>query len=233
MILTKIYSGKEIYLDMSDIRAQWIEKQKGTQPEKVSLLRKICKKEKITNLYDLGANYGEFSVGLSDAVSKVYSFEPNPVPYACLERTSKLYNNVNVLNEAVSTNDDNQIFHFNTKYSGGGRLSKKWSWRDPRYSQYNSEEYFQEKSIGCVDFLSFLSETNGKDKCMIKVDIEGMELEIINHIKSYLDSLDGWFIYFEANNKREIDFYKLPGKVLIEHPTDILIGKLPDQKKET
>ena len=62
MILTKIYSGKEIYLDTNDIRAQWIEKQKGTQPEKVSLLRKICKKEKITNLYDLGANYGEFSV---------------------------------------------------------------------------------------------------------------------------------------------------------------------------
>jgi|TARA_R110000824_G_scaffold98876_2_gene235688 FkbM family methyltransferase len=223
MILTKIYSGKEIYLDTNDIRAQWIEKQKGTQPEKVSLLRKICKKEKITNLYDLGANYGEFSVGLSDVVSKVYSFEPNPMPYTCLEQTSKLYNNVNVFNKAVSTNDDNQVFHFNTRYSGGGRLSKKWSWGDHRYIRYNSEEYFQEQSVECVDFLSFLSETNGKEKCMIKIDIEGMELEIINHIKSYLDSLDKWFLYFESD---KVDYRgsDLPGKVIIEQSHDCLIG---------
>jgi len=223
MILTKIYSGKEIYLNTDDIRAQWIETQKGTQPEKVSLLRKICKKEKITNLYDLGANYGEFSVGLSDVVSKVYSFEPNPIPYECLHQTSELYNNVDVFNKAVSTDSESQVFHFNTKYSGGGRLLEKWNWKDSRYKQYNSEEYYQEQLVQCVDFLSFLSETNGEESCMIKIDIEGMELEIISHIKSYLNSINKWFLYFESD-KVDYRSANLPGKVIIEQSHDCLIG---------
>ena len=50
-----------------------------------------------------------------------------------------------------------------------------------------------------------------------------MELEIINHIKSYLDSLDKWFLYFESD---KVDYRgsDLPGKVIIEQSHDCLIG---------
>ena len=225
MKIHEIYTQRKIYLDLSDIRAQWISEQNGTQREKVSLLRKICKKEKISNFYDLGANYGEFTVGICDVVNKVHAFEPNPIPYTCLSETTKLYNNINCYQKAVSTEDTSADFFFNTKYSGGGRL-KEWQWKDKRYKQFNSQQYYKKINIECVNFLNFLKQTNNNKSCLIKIDIEGKELDVVEHISQYLNNLNAkWYIYFESD-KVNAKASKLPGKILVQDATDTLIGVL-------
>ena len=222
-----------MYVNEEDIRASWIENKRGTQPEKVSLLKSICLKESICNFYDLGANYGEFSISLSTNVNKVFAFEPNPTVFSCLQKTaSEFYDNISPFQKAVDISIGEKDFHFNSRYSGGGKL-EKWQWQDQRYKQFNESKYYHSAKVSCVRFSNFFRNYNKGQSCLIKIDIEGLELKIIEDLAPELEALDKWFIYFEANNKREIDFYKLPGKVLIEHPTDILIGKLPDQKKET
>lgn len=225
MKLFEIYTKRKIYVDLDDIRGTWISKQKGTQREKVAFLRKICKKERIMNFYDLGANYGEFSVGLQDVVHNVYSFEPNKNVASCLKETALLYNNITVYDTAISTDNKDKILHYNEKYSGGGRLEKNWSWTDERYKEYNSEKYFKKQKVKCTDFLKFLQRTHKSGTPMIKIDIEGSEMLIIDHIKEYLAGQEKWFVYFESD-KTIFNETDLPGQVLARHATDCLIGAI-------
>ena len=221
--LCEIYTKRKIYVDLNDIRGTWIHEQMGTQKEKVSFLRSICKKEKITNFYDLGANYGEFSVGLQDVVEHVYCFEPNQNVFKCLKETALLYDNMRALGTAVSTNEQDKELHYNEKYSGGGRLEKDWKWNDGRYQKYNSREYFKKQKVQCTDFLKFLENTHNSGTCMIKIDIEGSEMLIIDHIRDFLLEQKKWFLYFESD-KTLFNESDLPGKILARHATDCLIG---------
>jgi len=230
-LIENIYGNTKMYVDEEDIRANWIEDRLGTQPEKVSLLKNICLKESVCNFYDLGANYGEFSTSLCANVDKVFAFEPNPSVFNCLQKTSvEFYNNIHPFQKAVDISTSEKDFYFNSRYSGGGRL-ERWQWQDQRYKQFNESKYYHSTKVSCIRFADFFREHNKNQSCLIKIDIEGLELKIIEDLMLELETLDKWFIYFEANDKRKINFSKLPGKVLIEHPTDILIGKITRLEK--
>ena len=224
MKLISIYDSENIFVDKNDIRGQWIIEQKGTQKEKVSLLRNLCIKAGVKNFYDLGANYGEFSAYLSKHVERVFSFEPNPFVFQCLSRTSELYPNMSVFQNAVATKDEDRFFHFNTKYSGGGQLNE-WAWKDSRYSNYNKKEYYKMKKVKCINFSNFFKNTNESSPTLLKIDIEGMELEIIQSLKEALEPLSSWFIYFESDKMKTIPD-GLPGTVLKKQASDTLIGKI-------
>jgi FkbM family methyltransferase len=231
-LLQNVYNSVRMYIDEQDIRASWIERDLGTQKEKVSLLRKICIKEDICNFYDLGANYGEFSSVISDNVEKVFAFEPNPMVFKCLNRTfSEFHDNTICYQQAVDITSSEKDFYFNSKYSGGGRLNK-WEWKDGRYEEFNKEEYYQSSKVTCIRFAEFFKKNNQNKNCLIKIDIEGLETKIIEDLSKNLEGIDTWFIYFETNNKKEVDWSKLPGDILVEHPHDILIGRIGTLKKE-
>jgi len=221
-----IYDRNEIFINDSDIRGMWIQDKGGTQKEKVSLLKKICKKEEVDVFIDMGANYGEFSVALSNAVGKIYAFEPNPWVIKSLNKTALLYDNLHIIPQAVGTNSSNQMFHFHKKYSGGGRL-EKWEWRDQRYSDVQQPEFYSEEQVGVCDIAEFLKNIAPKPKTLlIKIDIEGQEESIINHIKDYLCTVERWFILFETNGTEMSRIKKLPGKLIYDLKTDVLIGKI-------
>ena len=229
MKLIEIYDNDKIFVNLEDIRGQWINDQNGTQKDKVKLLKKICIKEKIKNFYDLGSNYGEFSCHLSKYVENVFCFEPNPITYECLVETSKMYDNMKTFEQAAYNKHCKKEFYFNTKYSGGGRLGE-WRWKDMRYKQFHDEKFYISKKVQCVDFLSFFKETNKKKSCLIKIDIEGFEMQIINNLKELLNTMNKWFIYFESD-KTTFKPDDLPGKILIRTHSDTLIGKI-NQTKE-
>jgi FkbM family methyltransferase len=223
--LTSIYNNKQIYLHTEDIRAEWISSNSGTQKEKVLFLHQICEREKIKNFYDIGANYGEFSVALSDICEHIHSFEPNLSVYECLKKTSNLYDNINSYNVAVDIDDISKEFHFHRNYSGGGRLKESWRWKDYRYKQFHGEEMYDKYTVSCIDILKFLKNQNEPGNILIKIDIEGNELALINHISKYLLDFEyNWFIYFENNKHVQFSRDTLPGNTLEEHPSDILIG---------
>ena len=230
-----IYDNKKIWLTKKDIRAQWIYSQNGTQKEKVSLLKELCLKEEINCLFDIGANYGEFSVGLSDVVAEIYAYEPNIYVYQCLEKTSTIYNNLHTYNIAVDIKESLKDFYIHKLYSGGGRLEQKWIWKDSRYAEQSRDTAMYEKySIYCADILQTLHQKQLQGNILIKIDIEGKELELVDRMSEFLKNYQyNWFVFFEIPHDQNkvsdlslnTKLNALEAQILGRYSSDILIGR--------
>tara|TARA_B100000700_G_C15034620_1_gene852193 strand:+ start:2086 stop:2751 length:666 start_codon:yes stop_codon:yes gene_type:complete len=221
LLKTTIYGKNEIFVDTSDVRGQWIIDQKGTQKEKITLLKKVCIANNVDIFVDIGANYGEFSVALSEKVNEVHSFEPNPTVFKCLKETVKLYDNMNIYQKAVMDVEGVADFYLHKKYSGGGRLSP-WTW-----NENNRKENYEKVKVSTCDILDILSNLEIQPKCiLLKMDTEGSEIKLINYLKDYLMATDKWFIFFEKNKITPSQRKNLPGRILIDMQHDMLIGKI-------
>lgn len=128
---------------------------------------------------DCGANVGKFTVPMAATGATVYAFEPNPDAYAVLVSNTEDYPNVKVFQAAVTTTPgpvklflhkyaaDDPV-HFSTSSSLVG------SKRNVREDSYETVEGIQ--------FSEFVKGLGGQRVRLLKMDIEGAEVEVINQL---------------------------------------------------
>ena len=147
---------------------------------------------------DVGAKIGMVSECLAKKGAKVISFEPNRKAYTELSKVAKKYNNIDVKNLAVGTKDKivNLYMHKETRSStedltqASSLLVKK-----PNISSCIFEEVQE------IDFAEYLKSLQREIE-LIKIDIEGYEIQLINHLldKESLDNVKK--IYLETHEKK-------------------------------
>ncbi len=134
---------------------------------------------------DVGAHYGYFSLLASTLVhnnGRVYSFEASPTTYKILNKNTKNIINVAHFNFAVS--DENaalKFYEFPNLYSEYNTIDITQFQQEDWFSSYKPQE-INIKSIVLDDFLLSRS-INPK---IIKIDVEGAELKVINGLGKYL-----------------------------------------------
>ena len=126
---------------------------------------------------DIGANVGVFSLMASQIFNDVYSFEPMRENYELLENNLKLnkISNVHAYNYALGKNEGHGELIINPLNNGGTSvklLDKK---------EKNSLK------IVTLDKLDF------KRVDLIKIDVEGSELEVLNGLKKTKDNCNPTF----------------------------------------
>lgn len=124
---------------------------------------------------DIGANIGIYSKLMAKTGAKVYSYEPNPFAFERLKENCKSYKNINLFNKAVSNENTTKklFFHENhnadpIKWSTGSSIDST----KPNVSSDSVE-------VECVDIYKILE---GKSFDIVKIDVEGHEIEILNRI---------------------------------------------------
>jgi FkbM family methyltransferase len=127
---------------------------------------------------DCGANIGKFTVEMAQSESTVYAFEPNSFAYKELVKNTNQFNNVVCFQKAVGVNNNHVklYMHENAKSN-----KIKWSTGSSLLSHkgnVNEEEY---ELVECIDFIEFLEKTD-KYIALIKIDIEGSEIDILNQL---------------------------------------------------
>jgi FkbM family methyltransferase len=130
-------------------------------------LKKISPKFKYLKAIDVGANIGNHSIFFSQFFETVHAIEANPISYDVLKLNSKKINNINPINIAITEKNKTVYLRQKKKNISGSNLEKK----------YNKN--FIKIKAKSLDNLFF----NKKNITLIKIDVEGHELEVIKGAK--------------------------------------------------
>lgn len=127
---------------------------------------------------DAGANVGLFTTILARSGATVYAFEPNPDAYAALVRNTAEFPNVEPIHAAV------------TARPGRVRLYlHQWAAQDPVRWSTGSSLLEAKSNVSRTDFVEvegvpladFIRRIGGR-VAILKMDVEGAEVEILNHL---------------------------------------------------
>lgn len=152
---------------------------------------------------DMGANIGEISSIFSRMNCIVHSFEPTKETYDVLERRFSKNDNVFTYNKACWNKNETLKFyhhewseHNKIHWSNGNSLLVK-------KRNVKEDDYEEVEAIDVAEFIFSLSTQIN----LIKIDIEGAEIEVINHIidSKAIDKVDK--IICEVHDKK-YDFLK-------------------------
>ena len=127
---------------------------------------------------DCGANIGKFTLPMAESGASVHAFEPNPDAYACLAEKVSGYPNVQCY-QAAATTEPGQVKLYLHKYAGDDPVhfstgsSLVESKRNVRKNRY--------EMVDGIPFADFIEKLDGPIR-LLKMDIEGAEVEILNQL---------------------------------------------------
>jgi FkbM family methyltransferase len=127
---------------------------------------------------DCGANVGEMTEVMASTGAEVYAFEPNPHAFRKLAERFSNHPRVHCLNKAVGCRNETARLYFHEQSpedevlwsNGSSLLSEKPNVSTDRYSE-----------VEVVDLAEFLN-TFDQRICVLKMDVEGMEVALIEHL---------------------------------------------------
>lgn len=131
---------------------------------------------------DIGANIGNHSVFFARHFDLVKSFEPNPRVFKLLDANSMLCDNIEIHNFGLSNHEQTLTAFYHSGNVGGASVSID-------LGNENSVK-FKLKRLDDV-----LTEGEKKKVSMIKIDVEGHELEALEGAKDTLNTADPLVIF--------------------------------------
>jgi FkbM family methyltransferase len=132
---------------------------------------------------DVGANVGIWSLSLSYYFNKIIAYEPSLQNLECLERN--IPDTINIRKVALANFEGKADFHQGGKNCGDGKLS-----RSGRKSSYSVN-------------VTTLDIENIKNVDLIKIDVQGWELEVLQGAIETINGCRPWII-FEVNDNIDI-----------------------------
>jgi FkbM family methyltransferase len=139
--------------------------------------RALSNLNKGSYVIDCGANVGEFTKLFLEKGFFVDAFEPDPIAINELKKNCKNNKNLNLFQSAVGLKENTQkLFRY-----------RKFDENDPYSTQgsslldYRSGTNKPFVEIKVIDFINHINKQK-KDISLLKMDIEGSEIEILNKI---------------------------------------------------
>lgn len=141
-------------------------------------------------VFDIGANVGYYTVLASKKVGrrgKVFAFEPDPHNLTFLQKNQQINNcqNVEIIEKAVADKDGKSYFLQDTSNPGESRLSNKG-----------------EITVETITLDTFISQKKIKKVDVIKIDIEGAEIQALKGGREFLKNSKNIKIFIECNQTK-------------------------------
>jgi len=173
---------------------------------------KYCSRNKVTlnNVLDVGAWCGTWSLAMQKFATNINSFEPNNIHYECLQKNLKEFKNIKTFNHAVGSKNSSI------------KLSEESSTQNTRVIDEEGNV-----PIRTIDSLGL------ENVDMIKIDVEGLEMEVLKGATDTLNNVKYLMIELNNNSKKygssniEIEKHlsNLGFRVLIKTWPDIVYRK--------
>jgi FkbM family methyltransferase len=179
----------------------------------------VSKLTKNHTVIDLGANVGLVSEVMARTNARVISFEPNLKAFSSLELIKKKYSNMHIHNTAAGTKKSIvKLFHHKDVKSSNNDFTQSSSLLN--YKSNVSTEFYEE--VEEIDFAAFIKSLNSEIE-ILKIDIEGYEIDLINHL---LDQN-----VFGSVNKVYVETHTKKNKSLV-NPTNNLKSRIKSEGLE-
>lgn len=125
---------------------------------------------------DCGANVGEVTTILARHGSKVFAFEPNPFAFKVLKEKFKKFRNVECIQAGIHTNNSKMKLYLH-EWAQDDQI--KWSTGSSVLAFKGNVSCKDYVEIDVIDFCDFINRF-GKTIKLVKMDVEGIECEILN-----------------------------------------------------
>ena len=149
-------------------------------------------------VFDIGANNGLFSLlMLKNGCKKVYAFEPNQESVVNLKHMFRNTDSVVTVEKAVYTEDKNLEFFVDPNNTTIGSISEEHLLGDCA----NAKKIV----VPAVSLKTFMTENNIDRVSLVKMDIEGAEYEVIEHLEDdVFDKIDSFLIEYHDNTDKRV-----------------------------
>lgn len=178
-----LVDGHTCFLDPTDNRAQALLAKGGVlHPESVTLWRSLIRSESWTWVIDVGANYGELALSCSlPEGATLVAIEPNPrvLPFLTASLAGPRPGAL-ILPTAVAATDGEVDLFIDATWSGNTTLAAEWlADRDHEWVQSRVHAMRLSSVFGHVGICN-------DDRVLVKMDIEGLEADVL---QSSIDAL--------------------------------------------
>jgi FkbM family methyltransferase len=152
-------------------------------------IQNICDRllHKGMTVIDVGANVGILTRQFCRQVGhggKVFAFEPDPFIFQHLKFNTRSFANLQLTQCAISDNHEPALLHLNS-ISGTGN------------SLLNKADSEKSVSVPCVSLDEFLDKAGNPVVSLIKIDVEGAELNVLRGMRQTISRLPGLLIIIE------------------------------------
>jgi len=195
--------GHKMYLDRHDSMKLSINE--VYEPLEIELIRKEIKLNDF--VIDVGAHIGYHTLNMAKCVGKtgkVFSFEPEPENFSILKKNVQVneYQNIITKNKAVGSSNNKIILYTSQNHSGIHRM-------------YPSKSCQNQIEIECVKLDDYFKKNNFLDKIkLLKIDVEGAELNVLQGSKEILSKNKNLSIFLEFVPKHIMECGMVPNDIL-------------------
>lgn len=167
-------------------------------------LVKLVKKDMV--VYDVGANWGLFTILLSRLVGErghIYSFEPIPYNAELIKDNlnSNNMHNVYIILKAVSDSTGMKHFDVSKGYKMGHLIEDR------------ANNGIYSIQVDCIALDDFVFSENNPSPQLIKIDVEGSESKVLDGASRLIDKFKPIIVCELHNPTQDV----LVGKILIKH----------------
>lgn len=187
----RVYGDLKIWVSARDYRGYRVWQTRGSQKEKVKIIERLSTSGP-SAFFDVGANYGEFSIMPASMGVYCLMFEPNPLVFSFLQQTMAPYPMARPIPQAVGSGCGSATFSFCRAASGSGSLAAQTPMREARYLGRTN---LLDKIDIVITTLDQVVKSEGVDLSkgvVLKIDVEGFEREVMTGAMDVL-SLTPWW----------------------------------------
>lgn len=165
----------------------------------IQLIKERGKTQDNAVVIDIGANFGYLSLVWSKTISKngeIIAFEPNLNVFKSFSKSissNNLKSKINLYNLAVGNEEKKIELFMNSTTSNTLEVNKS---------------ILKKTMIDMVSIDFFMKKINKQDCDLIKIDVDGIELDILNGAREFIDSCKPILIVETNENHEIIDFFK-------------------------
>lgn len=156
---------------------------------------------------DIGSNIGTYSVLFANRGLTGYAFEPITSNYEALVtniKLNKLENKITTFNFALGDAKRKAGFTFDPINTGASHITENSDFLDEI-----SEPEFEDIDILPFDSISHKLNIKKDDRVFIKIDVEGMEPQVIKGASKFLNTHPNLLIVLESKHSGREDIKKL------------------------
>jgi FkbM family methyltransferase len=178
MKILELFSGEEIYTyESEDFISNSIYKHKCWEPNVTDTIINILKKYETPVFFDIGCNFGYFSILSSKHCGKIYSFDSNK-------------NNIDLLNLSIEKNGIKNIQTYHNCVSDDILKFYKMNIDDfTNVGALKVEECGEiESNIKTIVLDDFIKNNKINNIDLIKIDVEGAEYNCLKGLKTSFDN---------------------------------------------
>jgi len=166
-----------------------------------ALLADVVSSVRATDVFaDIGANIGLFSCLVGQTVNQVIAFEPHPNNYTRLRENLEL-NSARAVTHQVALSDTDGDLKFilpaDINVTGGAAIMSG----DEEQKRHFEEQYggFRTETVSSVTGDSFFTERATSLPTVLKIDVEGAEMNVLEGLRETIAESDVRLVYIEVH----------------------------------